>query len=71
LRIKAILPSGVLFLEGKDGQECRDNTKSCAPCHLPIEGTIYPELAMVPLGYRYVVCRESKGAATMFLCDLY
>ena len=37
LRVKDILPSGVLLLEGKDGQECRDNTKNCAPCHLSIE----------------------------------
>ncbi len=70
LRVKAILPSGVLLLEGKDGQECRDNTKNCAPCHLPIEGTIYPELAVVPAGYRCFMCGESKGAATMLLCDL-
>ena len=69
LRVKDILPSGVLLLEGKDGQECRDNTKNCAPCHLPIEGTICPELAVVPAGYRYVVCGEKKGAATMLLCD--
>ena len=68
LRVKDILPSGVLLLEGKDGQECRDNTKNCAPCHLPIEGTICPELAVVPAGYRCVVCGEKKGAATM-LCD--
>jgi hypothetical protein len=70
LRVKAILPSGVLLLEGKDGQECRDNTKNCAPCHLPIEGTVYPELAMVPTEYKCFVCGESKGAATMLLCDL-
>ena len=61
LRVKDILPSGVLFLEGKDGQECRDNTKNCAPCHLPIEGTICPELAIVPTSYRYCsMWREEK-----------
>ena len=69
LRVKDILPSGVLLLEGKDGQECRDNTKNCAPCPLPIEGTIYPELAVVPANYRCVVCGEKKGVATMLLCD--
>ena len=69
LRVKDILPSGVLLLEGKDGQECRDHTKNCAPCHLPIEGTICPKLAVVPTGYRCVVCGEKKGAATMLLCD--
>ena len=69
LRVKDILPSGVHLLEGKDGQECRDNTKNCTPCHLPIEGTICPELAVVPAGYRCVVCGEKKGTATILLCD--
>ena len=63
LRVKAILPSGVLFLEGKDGQECRDHTKNCAPCHLPIEGIISPELAVVPAGYKYVVCGGEEGCS--------
>ena len=67
--MKELLPSGVLLLEGKDGQECRDNTKNCAPCHLPIEGTKHLEMAVVPPGYRCFVCGKSKGAATMLLCD--
>ena len=71
LRVKEILPSGVLLLEGKDGQECRDNTKNCAPCHLPIEGTILPELVVVPAGYKSVVCGEKKGATTMLLYNQY
>ena len=69
LRVKDILPSGVLLLEEKDGQECRDNTKNCAPCHLPIEGIVYPELVVVPPGYKCKVCGEKKGATTMLLCD--
>ena len=69
MKIKDILSSGVLILEGKDGQECKDNTKNCAPCHLPIKDIIYPELAVVPAGYRCVVRGEKKGAATMLLCD--
>ena len=60
LRVKEILPSGVLLLEGKDGQEFRDHTKNCAPCHLPIEGIISPELAVVPTDYKCVVCGEKK-----------
>jgi hypothetical protein len=70
LRVKAILPNGVLLLEGKDGQEYRDNTKNCVLCHLPIEGAIYLELAVVPPGYRCFVCGKNKGATTMLLCDL-
>ena len=69
LRVKDILPSGVLLLERKDGQECRDNTKNYGPCHLPIEGTVYLELAVVPPGYKCVVCGEKEGAATMLLYD--
>jgi hypothetical protein len=70
LRIKAILPSGVLLLEDKDGQEFRDNTKNCAPCHLSIEATIYLKLVVVPPRYRCCVSGESKGATTMLLRDL-
>src|SRR4051794_1820459 len=70
LRVTTILPCGVLPLEGKDGEECKNNTKNCAPCHLPIKEIIYPKLAMVPPRYRCYVCGESKGAATMLLCDL-
>ena len=70
LRVKEILPSGVLLLEGKDGQECKDNTKNYAPYHLPIKRTIFLELAMVLVGYKCVVCGEKKGVATMLLCDV-
>ena len=69
LKVKEILPSGVLLLEGKDGQECRDNPKNCAPCHLPIKGIVSLELVVVPTGYKCVVCGEKNGVATMLLCD--
>ena len=69
LRVKDILPSGVLLLEGKDGQECRDNTKNCAPCHLLIKGTVYPKLVVVPPGYKCVVSGEKKDPTTILLCD--
>ena len=69
LRVKDVLPSGILLLEGKDGRECREHSKNCAPCHLPIDGSIHPELAIVPEGLPCFVCGEKKGAATMLLCD--
>ena len=50
LQVKEVLPSGLLLLEGKDGRECREHFKNCAPCHLPIEGTVHPKLAVVPEG---------------------
>jgi len=60
LRVKEVLPSGLLLLEGKDGRECREHSKNCAPCHLPIEGTVHPELAVVPDGLPCFVCGEKK-----------
>ena len=69
LHVQEILPSGVLLLKDKDGQECRDNTKNCAPCHLPIERSIHSVMAVVPLGFRCFFCGKTKGVATMLLCD--
>jgi hypothetical protein len=31
LQVKDVLPSGVILLEGKDGQECRDKSKELCP----------------------------------------
>ena len=67
--VKEVLTSGLLLLEGKDGRECREHSKNYAPCHLPIEGTVHPELAVVLECLACFVCREKKGAATMLLCD--
>jgi len=63
------LPSGVFLLEGKDGQEYRDNTKNCTTCDLPIDGVVDAKLVVVPPKYKCFVCRESKVATTMLLCD--
>jgi len=68
-RVKDILPNGILLLKGKDERECREYSKNCAPCHLPIKGTVHSELVVVPDGLLCFVCREKKGAATMLLCD--
>ena len=42
-----------------------------AIAHLPIEGTVHPELAVVPKGLPCFMSREKKGTDTMFLCDQY
>ena len=60
LRVKEVLPSGLMLLEGKDGKECREHSKNCAPCHLSIEGTVHPELAVVLEGVPCFVCGEKK-----------
>ena len=69
LRVKEVLPSGLYVVEGKDGRECREHSKNCASCHLPIKGIVYPELAVVAKGLPCFVCEEDKGAAAMLLCD--
>ena len=67
--MKDVLPSGLLLLKGKDGRQCREHSKNCGPCHLPIEGTIHLELAVVPEDLPYFVYGKKKRSATMFLCD--
>ena len=69
LQVNEVLLSGLLLLEGKDGQECHEHSKNYAPCHLSIEGTIHPKLAVVPEGLPCFICEEKKEAATIFLCD--
>lgn len=69
LRVKDVLPSGVLLLEGKDGRECREHSKNCAPRHLPLDGSLHHELEVVLDGLPCIVCGEKKGVATMLLCD--
>ena len=44
LQVKEVLPSGVLLLEGR---KCHEHSRNCAPCHLPIDGTIHHELVVV------------------------
>ena len=60
LRVKGLLPSGLLLLEGKDGRECREHSKNYAPCHLPIEGLIHHELVVVPEGLPCFVNGKKK-----------
>ena len=47
LRVKEVLPSGLLLLGGKDGKECRERSKNCTPCHLSIEGIVHHEPTIV------------------------
>ena len=69
LRVKEMLPNGVLLLETKGGKKCHEHSKNCAPYHLFIESTFYTELAVILKGLPYFVCGVKKGAATMLLCD--
>ncbi len=70
LRIKAIMPSGVLELQGADGRTIRDHSKNCAPCHLPnLDPTIITSTWIPPLDYPCQVCQRIDDADQMLLCD--
>jgi hypothetical protein len=48
LRVREVLASRVLMLEGRDGVVWKDHVRNCAPCHLPnVDGTVDRSLAMV------------------------
>lgn len=65
LSMKNVLTSGKLLLDGKGGQEFQEHSKNCITCHLPIEGTVYLELAVVPPGHPCFICGINKSVATM------
>jgi rubredoxin len=71
LRVREVLGSGVLLLEGRDGKLWKDHTRNCAPCHLPnIDGTVHPGTSHIPVGLRCRLCGSAKHAATMVICDI-
>jgi hypothetical protein len=48
LRVREVLGSGVLLLEGRDGKLWKDHTRNCAPCHLPhIDGMVHPDTSHI------------------------
>ncbi len=70
LRIKAIMPSGVLKLQGTNERTIRDHSKNCAPCHLPnLDPTIITLTWIPPLDYPCQVCQRTDDADRMLLCD--
>lgn len=66
---KDITSSGIMVFEEKDGQECQEHSKNWALCHFLIEGTLHPELTVVPKGLPCFVCHKKKYAAIVFLYD--
>ena len=70
-RVKTILSSCVLELEGYDGQIWKDHSKNCTPCHLPnIDGTMDPNLSVIPASLKCMLCGRAQGGATMILCNV-
>jgi hypothetical protein len=70
LRVREVRPSGVLVLEGRDGQRIEENVLNCAPCHLPISDPAVDWTQYRPrLDLPCEVCHHPSGAATMLVCD--
>ncbi len=69
LRIKAIMPSGVLELQGANGRTIQNHSKNSAPCHLlNLDHTIITLTWIPPLDYP---CQKTDDADQMLLCDNY
>ena len=72
LRVKKVLSRGVLELEGRDGWIWKAHSRNCASCHLPnIDGTVDPNLSVIPTNLKCMLCGRAQGAATMILCDVF
>jgi hypothetical protein len=53
LRVREVLGSRVLLLEGRDDKLWKDHTQNCAPYHLPhINGTVHPGTSHIPADLR-------------------
>ena len=70
LRIKEILPSGVLMLQGRDGRIVKDHVENCAPCHNPtIDLTMDTTLSGYDEDWACQICKKTNRPAKMLLCD--
>jgi hypothetical protein len=72
LRVREVLASRILMLEGCDGVVWKDHVRNCAPCHLPnVDGTIDASLAVIRADLRCMLCGFKGGAAHMLVCDRF
>jgi hypothetical protein len=72
LRVREVLGSRVLLLEGRDSKFWKDHTRNCAPCYLPhIDGTVHLSASHISAGLKCRLCGSPKWAATMVICDVY
>lgn len=69
LRVRKVLPSRMLLLEGQDGQTRKDHVHNCVPCHFPhVNAQIDLFLTVVPTRLRSMLCGQVVGVATMLIC---
>ncbi|GAQ93509.1 hypothetical protein KFL_015960010, partial [Klebsormidium nitens] len=70
LKVKAVLDSGPLVLEGRDKKTIKEHVENCAPCHNPnIDLWQNPRLAQGDLDQACQVCHKVSGGLNMLLCD--
>jgi len=70
VRVRKVLTSRVLMLEGCDGVVWKDHVCNYVPCHLPnVDGIVDPSLAVVWAGLRCMLCGSRGGVAHMLVCD--
>ncbi len=70
LRVRKVLASGVLMLEGRDGVISKDHVRNCASCHFPnVDGRVDPSLVVIHAGLRCMLCGSRGGIAHMLVCD--
>ena len=60
LHVKDIILNGILSLEGNDGQKYQVYFKNYTLGHLPIEGILQPELAVVLKNLPCFICNKKK-----------
>lgn len=70
LRVKEKRESGVVVLQGRDGQLIEENVVNCAPCHLPINNPVVDwSRFRPPKDYPCCVCHHPDRERLMLLCD--
>jgi cbb3-type cytochrome oxidase cytochrome c subunit len=70
LRVREVLASRVLMLEGRDGVVWKDHVHNCAPCHFSnVDGRVDPSLVVIRADLRCMLCGSKGGAAHMLVCD--
>lgn len=70
LRVKQVLGSGRIVLEGRDKKTVKEHVENCAPCHNPnIDLWQNPRLAQGDVDQACQVCHKVTRGAHMLLCD--
>lgn len=70
LRVREVRSSGVLVLEGRDGQRREENVLNCAPCHLSIQNPVVDwSQYRPPKDHPCRVCCHPDKESSLLICD--